>query len=121
MSALLPPWKVGVAPTTEPEEDSTVTLWESGELLVKAIATFPAFALSEVVSYFNWPSELVARRRAPAGAEDVVGVDCAVVADVVAGVDAEEPVLLELPQPASASIPPASASSGTIEVRQGLA
>jgi hypothetical protein len=44
-----------------------------------------------------------------------------VVADVVAGVDAEEPVLLELPQPASASIPPASASSGTIEVRQGLA
>lgn len=124
---MLSPLNVGVAPTTEPEGDATVTLWESEDMFVKSMDTVPALAVSDVVSYFNWPAELAARLRAPAGAEEVVDVDCAVVAGVVAagvvaaGVDAEELVLLDFPQPASASIPPASASSGTIEMRQGLA
>lgn len=48
-SVLLPPWKVGVAPTTEPEDDSTVTLCDSGELLAKSIETLPALALSDLV------------------------------------------------------------------------
>jgi hypothetical protein len=37
------------------------------------------------------------------------------------GVDAEELVPFEPPQPASASAPAASASSGTVDMRQGLA
>jgi hypothetical protein len=96
-------------------------------MFVKSTDTVPALAVSDVVSYFNWPAELAAMLRAPAGVEEVVDVDCAVLAGVVAGgvvaagVDAEELVLLELPQPASASIPPASASSGTIEIRLCLA
>ena len=48
-----PPWKLGVAPTTAPEEDATVTLCSKGAVFVKLIATLPAFALSELVVYLS--------------------------------------------------------------------
>jgi hypothetical protein len=72
-----PPWNVGVAPTTAAEEDATVMLWPSGAMLVKAIETLPALAVSEVLLYFNWPSGLAARLSfspvlAGAGVEDFV-------------------------------------------------
>jgi hypothetical protein len=75
-----PPWNVGVAPTTAPEEDATVMLWPSGAMLVKAIETLPALAVSEVLSYFSWPSGLAARLStcpvlAGAGVEDFVVLD----------------------------------------------
>jgi hypothetical protein len=65
--------------------------------------------------YLNWPSGLAATAivSAPAAGALVVLVELVVagVAVVVAGVDADELVLLEeLPQPVSASRPRASAS-----------
>jgi hypothetical protein len=50
---LLAPWKVGVAPTTAPDEEATVTLWLREAMFVKSIETLPALAVSEVVSYFS--------------------------------------------------------------------
>jgi hypothetical protein len=58
-------------------------LWESGELFVKVITTFPAFAVKELVLYFSWPSGSAARLRAPTGVAGVAGVE-----DVVAAVEA---------------------------------
>ena len=55
------PWKVGVEPSTAPEEDAMVTLCAIGDMLVKAIDTVPAFAVSDVVSYLSCPSVLAAR------------------------------------------------------------
>jgi hypothetical protein len=92
-----PPWNVGVAPTTAPEEDATVMLWPSGAMLVKAIETFPAFAVSKVLLYFSWPSGLASRLSASpalgaplagAGVEDVAGLDFVGVAGRLAGVEA---------------------------------
>jgi hypothetical protein len=80
--------------------------------LVKAIVTLPAFALSVEGMYLNWPSGLAATAivSAPA-AGALVELVVAGVAAVVAGADVAELVLLEeLPQPASASTPRASAS-----------
>lgn len=112
-----PPWNVGVAPTTAPEEDATVTLCDSGAMFVKSIVTAPAFALNEVVLYFSCPSLFAARLRvcpAPvdaAGAEEVAAVDVAGVA-AVDGVEADELVLFdELPHPLNASSPIARVSA----------
>jgi hypothetical protein len=78
---LLPPWKVGVAPTTGPLVPCwIVMLCISGDMLVKTIVTLPAFALSELFVYFNAPlgsAELVRTLlacAAPAGAEADVDV-----------------------------------------------
>lgn len=49
VSVFEPPWKVGVAPTILPAEDSIVTLWPSGAMLVKSIETLPALAVSDFV------------------------------------------------------------------------
>ncbi len=40
-------------------------LWRSGDMLVKAIETFPALAIREVLLYFSWPSGLASRLNAP--------------------------------------------------------
>ncbi len=93
-------------------------------MFVKSIATFPAFARSEVLSYFNWPSGLAARLSAleeGAGATAVDSVVVAVVAGAVAAGVAEELVPFEPPQPASARMAPARASSETIGTRRACA
>jgi hypothetical protein len=80
-------------------------------MLVKSIDTLPAFAVSEVVSYFSSPCVLAARESAedapPAVPELAAGVDAVVPPDsaaVLGGVEAVVP-LEELPQPASATAP----------------
>jgi hypothetical protein len=61
VTVLVAPWNVGVAPRIFPEEDSIVMLWLSGAMLVNAIETLPAVAVSEVLLYFSWPSGFVWR------------------------------------------------------------
>jgi hypothetical protein len=115
------PLKVGVDPTTAPEEEATVTLCSIEAELVKEIDTLPALAVSEVVSNFSWPSGLVARLSAcpplpppAAGVEDVAELVVAGVAGEFVGLVVEELVLLaELPQPASASRPTVNVSTET--------
>jgi hypothetical protein len=117
-----PPEKVGVAPTTAPEADAMVTLWGRGDAFVNAIETWPALAVSEVVSNFNRPAGLAVRLSvcaaplvAGAGVEELaelgaVGVGAALVAE-----EADELVVLdELPQPVNAIRPAASASTETL-------
>ena len=88
LSVLVPPWNVGVAPSTLPALDASVRLWGSGEWFVKSIVDLPAFEVRDVVLYDNLPLGLAA--------------SCSVAPpDVpVAGVERE---LAELPQPASAT------------------
>jgi hypothetical protein len=100
-------------------------------MFVNAIDTFPALALSELVLYFSWPSGFASILRAPDGAVvpavldgvavDSVLEDVALVVGVLAGVVADVLVLLDPPQPASASSPSASASDGTDRVRRVFA
>ena len=92
-----------------------VMLCDRGAEFVNAIETLPALAVSEVVLYFNWPSALAARLSdCPAPPVAAAGVEEAAELDV-AGVDAEELVVLdELPQPASAITPAAKASVETL-------
>lgn len=109
-SVFEPPEKVGVAPTTLPEEVAIVKLCDSEDEFVYAIETAPALAVSEVVSNFNCPSALAARLSgeplAAAGVEDA--------AELVAD-DADELVVFdELPQPASAITPDAIASAESL-------
>jgi hypothetical protein len=87
-------------------------------MFAKEIETEPAFAVSEVVSNFSWPSGSAATLRvdpAPdAGAGlDVAGVDAA-------GVDELVELLDELPHPANASRP-ASKSIETLGAGRLLA
>jgi len=84
-------------------------------MFVKAIETLPAFAVNEVVLYFNWPSALAARLRdCPAAPVAAAGAGEAAELEVV-GVGAEELVVLdELPQPASAISPTPRASIETL-------
>jgi hypothetical protein len=118
-----PPENVGVAPTTAPEADATVTLCSKGDAFVNAIETWPALAVSEVVSNFNWPSALAARLSvcaaplvAGAGVEEVAELDAAGVGAELVAEEAEEVVVLdELPQPANALRPATSASTETVE------
>ncbi len=120
--ALLPPSKVGIAPTTAPDDEATVTLWPTGDMFVKLIETAPALALSAVVLYFNWPSGLAVRLRlllpvagAVAGVEDVAGLVAVAVVAGLAGAEAAEELELELelPQPANTSNPTARARNET--------
>ena len=121
---LEPLWKVGVAPSTVPEADATVTLCPSGAMFVKLIMTLPALALSAVVLYFSWPPGLAAMLNvcpprvplaAGTGVEEVAELDVVGVAGAVVGVEAEEPVLDdELPQPAKARTPTASVSAESL-------
>jgi hypothetical protein len=107
---------VGVAPSTAPLLDVTVTLWGRGEVLVKSIVTLPAFADSEVVSNFRAPPGSAASFNAPPDEAAGAGVE-AVALEVVAGGAAveEDVVLLELldPHPASTT----SANSPATKVR----
>jgi hypothetical protein len=55
-------------------------LWRSGAMLVKAMENLPALAVSDVLSYFSWPSGLASRLNggaalAGAGAVDTAEVD----------------------------------------------
>jgi hypothetical protein len=116
---------VGVAPSTEPEDDSMFTLWASEAMFVKSIVTLPALAVSEVLSYFSSPDVLAASASvedAPAGAAVVAaGVEAVVPPDsgaaVLAGVELGELLLEELPQPASTATP--AASSAAVTHRRG--
>src|ERR1700683_2813384 len=65
VSVLLSPLKVGVAPTTACDEDSSVTLCSSGDMFVKSIATLPALAVSLLVLYCSLPSGFAERGIAP--------------------------------------------------------
>ncbi len=120
-----PPWKVGLAPTTAPEDEAMVTLCASEAALAKAIETVPALALSEVVLYFSWPSGSAERLSVPpapavpvagagAGVEEVAG------AGALVDVEAEELVVLELPHPVSARRPAAIASIEAIGSERAL-
>jgi hypothetical protein len=93
-------------------------------MFVKSMLTFPALAVNEVVSYFSWPCGLEARLKVcPALAPPVAGAGAEEVAELVVGaaalllVVAAEELLLgeELPHPASASSPAASASIEIID------
>jgi hypothetical protein len=76
-------------------------------MFVKSIVTFPALALSEVVLYLSWPSVLADRLSvcpplappAGAGVEAVAELDVVGVAAGLAGVEDEEELFEELPQP----------------------
>jgi hypothetical protein len=123
-SVFEPPWKVGVAPSTEPDEDATVTLCASGAALVKLIVTAPAFAVSVLVLNESWPSGLAARLSVLAAlVPPVVAAGVEVVAGVVlAGVLAEELVLLEeLPHPARTGMTSASKGSEHLRRRRDFA
>lgn len=115
--AFVPPWNVGVAPTTGPLLPcSIVTLCIRGAIFVKSIVTFPVLALSELFVNFNWPPGSAASESEPllaagAGADPVV-VDAA-------GVLGEDGalllllllLLLELPQAARLSATAATLSA----------
>jgi hypothetical protein len=124
-----PPWKLSVAPSTAPEDDATVTLWFREAMLVKAMETLPAFAVSDVLSNFSWPSGLAARLSdcpappaAGAGVEDAAELDVVGVAAVLGDEEAEEPELLEeLPQPARASTPTTTPSIDTVGMERDIA
>jgi hypothetical protein len=75
VSVFDPPRKVGVAPTTTPEEDATVMLWLSGAMLVKAMETLPALAVSDALLYFSWPSGLASRLNGGAALAGAGAVD----------------------------------------------
>jgi hypothetical protein len=117
-----PPENSGVAPRTEPDADAMVRLCSSDEAFVNAIVTWPALAVSEVVSNFNWPSAFAARLIvcvaplvAGAGVEELAELDAVGAGAALVAEDAEELVVLdELPQPASAIRPAASASTETL-------
>jgi hypothetical protein len=100
--------------------DSTVRLCGTCEELVKEIDTDPALAVSEVLSNFNWPSELAARLRMEAALEGVLAAGAGAVAldalVVAAGVEELVELFDELPQPAASA--PASRSTETVGTRR---
>src|SRR5580693_6462082 len=121
VNSFVPPWKVGVAPTILPAEDSIVMLCPSGDMFVKSIETLPALALSVVLLYLSWPSALASRLSAPLGEVlddvDVLAVlELVGVLGVVAGAVVEELVLEEPPQPASASTPTARVTAASVGI-----
>src|SRR5579871_2017897 len=106
LSVFVPPWNVGVDPSTFPPDDSTETLCASGAMLVISIVTFPAFAVSDFVLYSSCP--LFAASSFSALLAPLAGAAGVVVALVVAGVVAASLVVVlfdELPHPASATSP----------------
>ena len=126
---LVEPWNVGVAPTTVPEDEAIVRLCARGAMLLKAIVTAPALAVSEVVLYFSWPSGSAASARAcpppavaAAGVEDAAELELEG-AGALVEVEADELVLfelLELPHPARATTPSASVSIEAREMERAL-
>ena len=116
VSVFVPPWNVGVAPRIFPAEDSIVTLCPSGDMFVKSIETLPAFALNDVGVVASWPSRVGFERGIVLAelADDEARRRCRVVrwssSRRVLGVE-EAVVLDELPQPASASSPTATATA----------
>jgi hypothetical protein len=125
-SVLVEPWNVGVAPSTVPEEEAIVRLCARGAMLVKAIATAPALAVSAVVLYFSWPSGSEARASAcppppvaAAGVEDAAELELDG-AGALVELEADELVLLELPHPDRATTPSASVSIEAREIERAL-
>ena len=106
---LVPPWKVGVAPTTGPLVPCwIVMLCISGDMLVKMIATLPAFALSELFVNFSAPLGLAESVRALPLAGAGAGAGVAEADDVLDAADEEADValavvLLELELPHAAT------------------
>jgi hypothetical protein len=95
--------------------------------LVKSIETLPALAVSEVVLYLSWPSWLASRLKllpplAAAGlaaVEVLAELDSVVGVAALAGVDAEElVVLLELPHPTSTNSPAIRARIETVGIER---
>jgi hypothetical protein len=69
LTVRVPPWKVGVAPMTGPPVPCwIVKLCGTGELFVNLIATFPAFAESELFVNISWPLLAAPIVRPPAAA-----------------------------------------------------
>lgn len=69
VSVFVPPMNVGVAPITGPVVPfRTVTLCASGALLVNAILTVPAFAVSDVLVNFSAPPGFAASASVPVAA-----------------------------------------------------
>jgi hypothetical protein len=118
VSVFVPPWNVGVAPTTGPLVPCwIVMLCISGDMFEKTIVTLPALALSELFVNLSCPLGSAASVNAPpagAGAdeaeadvdaldavEDDAGAELALLALVLL-------LLLELPQ---AAIPRTSATA----------
>ena len=64
VTVLLPPVKVGVEPTTEPDDEAIVRLCSTGDLFSNEIVADPAFAVSEAVVNFSWPSGFAASESA---------------------------------------------------------
>jgi hypothetical protein len=95
-NVLLPPWNVGVAPRAACEEDSIVTLCDSEAVLVKAIDTLPALAVSELVSYLSRPSALAARFSVCAALAPEVDVGAGAAFEVELGVGAGPAFEVEL-------------------------
>jgi hypothetical protein len=108
---------------TAPEADATVMLCPSEDMLVKAIETLPALAVSDVVLYFSWPSGFAATLNAcPALAAGAVEPDVVGVAAALVGAEDDELVLEEeLPQPARASRPTARVSIESLRIEPAVA
>ena len=125
LTVFVPPWNVGVAPTTGPLVPCwIVMLCINGDMFVKMIVTFPAFAVSELFVNFNAPLGSAASDSDPlaAGTDPVVADDEA----LDAGDDEAEAelavlllllLLLELPHAAtpSASATALSAATGYLD------
>lgn len=105
VSALVPPWKVGVAPRTLPLGEAIVTLCATGELLVNWTVTLPAFALNDFVLYLSVPLGSAESFTAALGDADDAGVE----ADALELVEGADDALLleldELPHPESTIAP----------------
>ena len=123
---LVPPMKVGVAPSTGPLVPCwTVRLWASGELLVKLIVTVPAFARSVLLVNFKAPdgsaaiaSELLALAEDEAAdVADVLDVAGELVALLLlaGGLAAELLLLLPL-EPPQALMPSARAIATSVNL-----
>jgi hypothetical protein len=116
---LLPPWNVGVAPTTEPFVPCwIVRLWPMDEEFVKSIVTLPALAVSELFVNFSAPLgsaawEIVAPPPPPPEVlpEVVVELDAGAADDDVL-------LLLDPPHAATprASTPALSAMTGNLDM-----
>jgi hypothetical protein len=93
-------------------------------MLVKAIDTLPAFAVSDLVLYASWPSRFASIGSALAelveDEELVVAAGALVVVAGVLGVE-ELAVFEELPQPASVSRPTATARAESMGVERRFA
>lgn len=81
LNVLLPPWNVGVAPTTEPLLEAIVRLCATGELFVKSTVTLPADADSDEVSNLSAPLGSAASFNVPPATAELAALLTAELAD----------------------------------------